>query len=745
MSGGTTDSLAYQRQNFITLDLARWTAGSFLTPAGSAQALRFRRRLLEVVLVRKENHVLARWKRRGSLLHRRFRRFEQEDASGHSDDFSGGHIHRLGLAGNVVALAALVLACTNSDLLLNERRGSMPPIDSGREPTTEAADGSGEQLVLVVIDGLRADTAFDRQQMPFLSRLADRHGRATARVESLIPSSIAGIATITTGNVPPPISFLSDFGAGAARHGGMLQAVAAVGGRSFVAGPKLWTDLYGRWIAAAELDTTFGRRDERLTTAALAAIDSGQYRLVVLHLGRVDAAAHHFGIASAEHAAAASACDRAIREIHTALPPNTGLIVTSDHGNTQFGGHAGPEPAVVTTPLVVAARHRPAMPGEVSQSQLAGLIAEKLGVTPYMPVDEQTWFSSSLSSSTKIGMMAVVTLGGLALCSATSGRSSGSRQAFALNSAVWVSLGLSLLGYVGTALLVGVAVLAAVALATGIRISPAMIGCCIIGAVVGGLRLSDGAAGLDDVQPPGLALSGHAVTFAAPVAFAIGQAPLAAVFLLSVAGGKGLQAWSRLTGSHAVTGAALVGTYIMLSRVLGETVSLSSVDVRSGFCLVHLPSGLLLACLLVLAGQVIPAAGLLLGSRAALMHLSGQDFGKLVSAAAAMLLGQLLIVACLFASTATNQTMQSLGLGLLARVIAECSYFFISFSGILLFSWLGAQENRRAASHPAAGGRCSTDDTNQQRSDGWRLPTRKPTHLPLSGRACYNLRAHRGL
>ena len=694
--------------------------------------------------------MLARTNRTRSLICRRFRTFSREDTVDRGCNRSAGRIHRLGLAGNVVALAALVLVCTNSDLLLNERRtseSSLTATGGAVSLGTEAgaADSSQEQLVLVVIDGLRADTAFDPQQMPFLSRLADRHGRATARVESLIPSSIAGIATITTGAVPPPISFLSDFGARAARHGGVLETVVAAGGRCFVAGPKLWTDLYGQWIAAAELDTTFGRRDERLTTAALAAIDSGRYRLVVLHLGRVDAAAHHFGIASAEHVAAANACDRAICALHTALPPNTGLIITSDHGNTQFGGHAGPEPAVVTTPLVIAAQRRPDIDNEIPQSRLAGLIAEHLGVVQHLLVDRPSRISSRMNSLLKIGTVAVAMLCGLALCSATSGRSSGNRQAFALNSTVWVSLGLCVLGHVEVALLVTLSVFAVTTLATGIRIAPAIIGCCVLGVLVGWLRLWDGAAALDNVQPSAVALSGHAVTSAAPLAHLVGQVPLAAVFLLSVASGKGLQAWSRRTGSHAVTGAALVGGYAVLSRLLGETVSLSSVDVRPGFCLVHLPSGLLWACLLVIASQVIPAAGLLLGSRRILINLSGQDFGKLVSGAAAMLLGQLLIVAGLFASTAPGQAMQSLALGLLARVIAECSYFFIGFSVILLTSWLGAREHCRALNRPVAVDSCSADAVDQQRSDGWQLPTRKPTHLPLSGRACYNLRAHRGL
>ncbi len=665
----------------------------------------------------------ARWNRTRSLILGRCKQSSREAPVGQDRGPSAGRIHRLGLAGNVVALAVLVLVCANSELLLHERRPSAPAVNhtSGSAPPgTEAgvADRRHERLVLVVIDGLRADTAFNPQQMPFLSRLADEHGRATARVESLIPSSIAGIATITTGSVPPPISFLSDFGAGAARHGGVLQAVAADGGRCFVAGPKLWTDLYGQWIAAAELDTTFGRRDERLTEAALAAIASGQYRLVVLHLGRVDAAAHHFGVASAEHAAAAAACDRAVRDIHTALPAGTGLIATSDHGNTQAGGHAGADPAVVTTPLVIAAQRRPDIDHEMPQSRLAGLIAEHLGVVQHLLVDRPSRISSRMSSLLKIGTVALAMLCGLALCSATSGRSSGSRQAFALNSAVWLGLVLCVLGQVETALLAGLSVLAAAALSPRVRIAPVLIGCCALGGLVGGLRLWDGAAALDDLPPSGSMPGGYELALAAPLDFLVSQSPLAIVFLISIAVGVGLQACSRGTGSHALTGAALVGAYVVLNRILGETVSLSSIAVRPGFCFVHLPGGLLWACLWVLAGQAAPAAGLLLGSRAALLNVSGQDFGKFVSGAAAMLLGQLLLVACLFGSPASGQTLQALGLGLLARVIAESSYFFIGLSVILLVSWLGVCERRWGRPH---------------------------IHLPLADRACYNLRAHRGL
>ncbi len=663
--------------------------------------------LLEVALVRREIHVLARWDHTRSFARRWLQR--RKCRQSHGDRW--GHVHRLGLAGNVVALAAIVLVCCNGDLLLSERQGSArsmmadgcgPAVD---RTAANAAGGWAEQLVLVVIDGLRADAAFDPQQMPFLSQLAAQHGRATARVESLIPSSIAGIATITTGDIPPPISFLSDFGAAAAQQGGVLQAVAASGGRCFVAGPTLWTDLYGEWVAAAELDATFGQGDQRLTAAALAAIHSAQYRLVVLHLGRVDAAAHHFGLDSAQYAAAASACDQAIAQVRAVLPADAGLIVTSDHGNTRTGGHAGPEPAVLMTPLVVVGEQLPAMTGEVTQSSIAGLMAESLGVARHMPAGvprcAATCNARRVGSSAleRFGAIVLVTLCGLALCSAASGRDSGSRQAFALNSVVWLSLGFAMFVHVGAAVSAGLAVFAAAAISTRFRISPVIIGCCVIGAAVGALRLGDGVAALNE-SADAPALPHTVVGLSAPLAFTIGQVPLAAVFLLSIAVGTGLKEILRRTGFHAVGGAALAVAYVVLSRVLGETVSLSSIDVRTGFCLIQWPGGLLWACLLVIANQAIAAAGLLLGSRAAIVSLAAKDFGGLASGAAAVLLGQLLIVAGLFAYTTTGQTIQALGLGLLIRVIAESSYFFLGLLLVLHVGWFGGRA--RAGSITAA-------------------------------------------
>src|SRR5690606_33700834 len=138
--------------------------------------------------------------------------------------------------------------------------------------------------------------------------------------------------------------------------------------------------------------------------------------------------------------------------------------------------------------------------------------------------------------------------------------------------AVWLGLGLSVLGCVELALVAGVAVLFTVALATGVRISLAMVGCCVLGALVGWLRLWDGAAMLDEVRPSVVDVRGHEVAPAAPLGFLIAQTPLAVAFVVALATGKGLQGNLRRTGSYAVTGAAMVGAYLVLSRGLGETV-----------------------------------------------------------------------------------------------------------------------------------------------------------------------------
>ena len=130
---------------------------------------------------------------------------------------------RIAAAGNAAALVLLVVVLANGRLLFGPSPAPAEP------PVRQAASG---RVLLVVIDALREDASRDPRRMPRLVRLAREGGRGVARVESWIPSTVAGIRAIAEGTVPEPASFLHDFGTTRSESGGIFA-----GPRAFAAGP----------------------------------------------------------------------------------------------------------------------------------------------------------------------------------------------------------------------------------------------------------------------------------------------------------------------------------------------------------------------------------------------------------------------------------------------------------------------------------------------------------------------------
>ena len=67
----------------------------------------------------------------------------------------------------------------------------VPAASEGRSASIAAADEPASRALLVVIDGLLADSAADPRLMPALATLAQRGTLSTGRVESLIPSTVS--------------------------------------------------------------------------------------------------------------------------------------------------------------------------------------------------------------------------------------------------------------------------------------------------------------------------------------------------------------------------------------------------------------------------------------------------------------------------------------------------------------------------------------------------------------------------
>jgi hypothetical protein len=230
------------------------------------------------------------------------------------------------------------------------------------------ARGPARRVVWVLVDGLRLDAS---RTMPILNRLRAEGEDVSARSEfptfsgpnfvaqasGIEPAASGVLSNAYPGEVPLDSVFRR------AKLAGLRTAIRATDGDSGVEKP------YGSWID----DIAVGEPEDELPAADL----------VFLHFGFVDWAAHGSGSQSDEYRADVARADAAIGRIARSLDPTRdALVVTSDHGNLDQGGHGGTEHEVRMIPIVVwgagAVRRAQAGRGRDVGPTIAGL----LGVGP---------------------------------------------------------------------------------------------------------------------------------------------------------------------------------------------------------------------------------------------------------------------------------------------------------------------------------------------------------------------------
>lgn len=495
-------------------------------------------------------------------------------------------VHRLACVGNAAALLLLTLVLVNTDVLLDDRpapRWEAPPV----------AVAPVDRVILCVIDGLRDDMAADAARMPHLDALARRGRRETLLVDSLIPSTTAGIVALSTGRVVAPASFLQDFRARPAADGGVFAAISRGGGQSFVAGPPAWTDLYGRWIAGRHASPTVDIGDDEALHSTTVALTSDVFRLMVVHFTRTDAAAHEFGGDSPQYRAAATWCDAAVGRIAELMDDRDVLIVTSDHGVTAQGGHAGREPAVVRTPIVVAGKLESVSHLQLSrQGDVATAICQLLNVSPPLAASETFQLPRALA----IAAVLVATASGVWIWSSIAGGASGRPQAFFLNLSFWACLVLIVVGWRGVTLAVAMGSLVANAAWIGGRLSRGVVVCAVAGGIAAALQIAVEAQ--------------FASAIAARSSIRHVGLLTALAFMLSIGFGGVLGRWLRGRSATLGAGAAIGSFLIPLLYFTGQTLSLSTLIIAPAYRLITLPGGLLWAILAVMAIQAIPAVGM---------------------------------------------------------------------------------------------------------------------------------------
>jgi len=256
-------------------------------------------------------------------------------------------------------------------------------------PGSVLGDAVSRQMVIVLVDGLRVDTAANQAVMPHLNEL--RNLGASAVMHSRAPSfSEAGYSTLMIGAWPEindgPIFNLEYDQIPTWTQDNLFSAAHRKGVQTAVSGyywfekllPPQDVDLH---FYTPKIDRT---ADQDVLAAALPWLQADDAGLVLIHLDQVDFAGHdEGGPKSNAWNEAAARVDTMLGQIAEELDlTKDTLVIVSDHGHIDAGGHGGQEAVVLTEPFIMAGAG--VVPGEYRDIQMvdvAPTIAALLGTS----------------------------------------------------------------------------------------------------------------------------------------------------------------------------------------------------------------------------------------------------------------------------------------------------------------------------------------------------------------------------
>jgi hypothetical protein len=262
-----------------------------------------------------------------------------------------------------------------------------PIKDTPPTPGADLGEPATRRVVIVLIDALRYDTSIKEDVMPTLAQL--RQQGASAIIHSEVPSySEPGYSTILTGAWPwvndgPQINldyadiptFTQDNLFSAAHRAGLKTAISGY----------FW---FEKLVPQSDVDQSFytpgedKAADVEVVAAALPWLQDDSAQLVLIHIDQVDYAGHHEGgAASQAWLDAAKRSDDMVAQIVAALDLSQDtIVILSDHGQIDAGGHGGQDPITLVEPFIIAgAGVNPGTFADMHQVDVAPTLAALLG------------------------------------------------------------------------------------------------------------------------------------------------------------------------------------------------------------------------------------------------------------------------------------------------------------------------------------------------------------------------------
>ena len=215
--------------------------------------------------------------------------------------------------------------------------GSMTP---QKKSTQSIGDG---RLVIIIVDSLRRQAVDDF--MPNLKALAQQRGSVYLDVHTAGGNmSLPCIQTLLEGRESPYASAIHDFTGEHGSNNSLPAAAARAGLNPALIADFIILGLYGQYgaitvnrpeLAQSELGCDLAAIDKTIDI-----LSDKKFRLIILHVGGTDSAAHRWRPGHPEYERHYRAVDAKLSELIEKLDlKNDHLIITGDHGHNERGNH----------------------------------------------------------------------------------------------------------------------------------------------------------------------------------------------------------------------------------------------------------------------------------------------------------------------------------------------------------------------------------------------------------------------
>jgi hypothetical protein len=299
------------------------------------------------------------------------------------------HSYRRTLPGVIICVALAILTYFAANGMMDSLNAYRSPLNPDPlQPGQPLGSPITRRLVFVLVDALRADTASRADLMPVLDRL--RSQGASATMHSQPPSlSQPGWSTLLTGAWPElnggPAWNVDKDTIPTLVQDNLFSSAKRAGLKTAVAGYDWFEKLIPQDAVSVYFYTSGEDQaaDRAVVDASLKWLAEPAYPLVWIHLDQVDyAGEQQGGPRGPAWAAAAQRADALIGEISAKLDfKKDTLLIASDHGQIDAGGHGGTETVTLTEPFVlVGAGVKPGKYGDIQMVDVAPTLSVLLGL-----------------------------------------------------------------------------------------------------------------------------------------------------------------------------------------------------------------------------------------------------------------------------------------------------------------------------------------------------------------------------